>query len=362
MIPVEMEEVLHKGLQIPVQRLLAEVPVQRRVFIPLVELREILSHKEELLPGMSEHKEIGRLEISELVLCASRHLVDHGAFQMYDLIVGEDEDELLARGIAHAEGHFIVVELPEIGVQLHIVQEIVHPAHVPLKVKAEAVVLRPGRHLRPGCGFLRDDDAPVAAAADHGVQVLEKFYRIEISVSAEAIRDPLSVSSAVIQIEHGGDRVHTEAVDMVLFIPVERISDQKVLHLVLGIVENFCPPVRVLPHPGIRIFIAGRAVEVRKSVRVLWEMGGHPVENDTDIFLMEVVHKIHEVLRTSVAGGRREITCDLVAPGGIQGMLRDAHELNMRITHVQAVLRDLHRALPVIHKAGLAPRILLPGA
>ena len=91
-------------------------------------------------------------------------------------------------------------------------------------------------------------------------------------------------------------------------------------------------------------------------------MGGHPVENDTDIFLMEVVHKIHEVLRTSVAGGRREITCDLVAPGGIQGMLRDAHELNMRIAHVQAVLRDLHRALPVIHKAGLTPRILLPGA
>ena len=55
---------------------------------------------------------------------------------MDHLVVGKYQDELLALGIEHAEGQLPVVVMAEIWIALHVIQEIVHPAHVPLEVES----------------------------------------------------------------------------------------------------------------------------------------------------------------------------------------------------------------------------------
>ena len=51
--------------------------------------------------------------------------------------------------IGHGKRKGVMVVLSEIGVQFHVLAEIVHPSHVPLKGKAKAVVLYLPRYLRP---------------------------------------------------------------------------------------------------------------------------------------------------------------------------------------------------------------------
>ena len=58
--------------------LLQQMPVDGAVLVPLPVLSEVLSHKEQLLSGMAHHKEIGSLQVPELLLPASRHFLNHG--------------------------------------------------------------------------------------------------------------------------------------------------------------------------------------------------------------------------------------------------------------------------------------------
>ena len=91
---------------------------------------------------------------------------------MNHLVVGEHQNEVLAVGVNHAERQLAVVMAAEIGIALHISQEVVHPAHVPLVVKAQAVLLHVSRHLGPGRGLLGNQDRAVLSALEHGIQVL----------------------------------------------------------------------------------------------------------------------------------------------------------------------------------------------
>ena len=87
---------------------------------------------------------------------------------MDHLVMGERQDKVLAVCVEHAEGQFSVVLVPEIGIALHISQEIVHPAHIPLIIKAQAAFLHISRDLRPGGGFLCNQDRSVCLF--HGIQ------------------------------------------------------------------------------------------------------------------------------------------------------------------------------------------------
>ena len=55
--------------------------------------------------------------------------------------MGQHQDIIFAVKISQAESHPVVVIFAEIGIQLHVLQKIVHPAHVPLKGKAQSVLL-----------------------------------------------------------------------------------------------------------------------------------------------------------------------------------------------------------------------------
>ena len=217
------------------------------------------------------------------------------------LIVGKNKYVFLAISIYHRKCHFIMIKFTEIRVKLHVFQEVVHPAHIPLEGKSKPVLFRLSCHLRPCCGFLRDHHRSMISSQNNGIQMLEKFNGFQILVFAVFICHPLSVFFSVIKIKHGGNCVYAKTVHVTLLHPEKCVRNKEVLHLRSSVIINLCAPVRVLSLSRIFMFIHSRSVKVCKTVRVFREMSRNPVKNDADFLSVQIIHQVFEILRCSVS-------------------------------------------------------------
>ena len=191
-------------------------------------------------------------------------------------------------------------------------------------------------------------NTPGMLAMRHGVELAQEFQRLEILAPAILVRQPLAGLAAVVEVQHRGDGIHAQSVDVISLHPVQRVRDQEVLHLVAAVVEDLRAPVAVLAQARVGVFVQRRAVELGETMRVLRKMRGHPVEDHADAGLVALVDEGHEFLRRAVARSRRVVAHHLVAPRAIERMLGDAHELDVRVAHVDHVGNEL--------LGGLAPR------
>ena len=126
--------------------------------------------------------------------------------------------------------------------------------------------------------------------------------RLEVLAAAELVGDPLAGLPRVVEVEHRGDGVHAQPVDVELAQPVERVAHQERPHLVPAVVEDERAPVLVLALPRIGVLVEGGAVEAGQPVRVLREMAGHPVEHDAEAGLVTGVDQRAEVVGACRSG------------------------------------------------------------
>ena len=171
---------------------------------------------------------------------------------------------------------------------------------------------------------------------------------------------PLARPPVVVEVEHGGDRVHAQAVDVVFLRPVDGVGDEKALHLVAADVKAACAPGLVLHAILTLKFVERCAVEFVQPVFILREVGGDPVEDHADPRAVCRVDQCHEVVRRAEARGRRIVAADLIAPRAVEGMLRHRHQLDVRVTHVADVGNKLVGKLTVGVEAAVG--IFLPRA
>ena len=101
----------------------------------------------------------------------------------------------------------------------------------------------------------------------------------------------------------------------------------------------------MLAHRGVAQLVAARAVELVESVAVLREVGGHPVEDHTDVCSVAGVDQHSKLLRRAVAVRRRVVTRHLIAPRRIVGIFHQRHEFDVRIAHVLHIGDQLRRQL-----------------
>src|ERR1043165_3320988 len=73
------------------------------------------------------------------------------------------------------------------------------------------------------------------------------------------------------------------------------------------------------------------------------EMRGHPVQDDADPVLVQIVNEKHKILRGAVATGRRKVAAHLIAPGAIKGMLHERQEFDMSKAHLLHIRSELRR-------------------
>jgi len=95
-------------------------------------------------------------------------------------------------------------------------------------------------------------------------------------------------------------------------------------------------------------------------MRVFREVRRNPVEDDTYPALVHVVHEVHEVLWRAVATGGRKIARHLIAPGAVEGMLRDRHQLDMRVPELLEIGRKLMRERAIADLRRIRPAIRPP--
>lgn len=293
---VEPVEVLDEAAEAVVERALGEVPVQRTGVIPLGPLAELAALKEELFAGMRPHPGIEHAEVGKFLPGIARHFVEKRALAVDDFIVTENKDEMLVEGIEHREGDVTLMVASVDGFAGNVAETVIHPAHIPFEPEAQAAKVGRAGDTRPGGGFFRDGhDARVATVAEF-VEAFEKINRLEVLASTEAVGLPFPGLAGIVEIQHGGHSIHAEAVEVILVEPEEGVAMQEVFYFVAGVVEDEGAPVLVFSLAGIFIFVEAGAVVAGEAVRVFREVSGHPVEQDSDAFLVAAIHEVSEFI------------------------------------------------------------------
>src|SRR5438270_12422502 len=125
---------------------------------------------------------------------------------------------------------------------------------------------------------------------------------------------PLARFARVGEIEHGGNGIDPQPVNMVLTQPEQGTGDQEIADLRASIVKDVSTPLFMFALARISIFIQVCAIKITQGVAVFGEVRGYPVEQDTNALLVQIIHKVLKIFRGAVATGGRIVTCDLVAP------------------------------------------------
>ena len=200
---------------------------------------------------------------------------------------------------------------------------------------------------RPRRGLLGDGDDARHLAVDGRVHLLQERHGLEVLPAAVHVRRPLAVLAGVVEVEHRGDRVDADAVDVELLAPEQRVGDEEVAHLGPAEVEDVGAPVRLLAAARVGVLVQRRAVEPGQRPLVLGEVRRDPVDDDADAGLVGPVDEVAEVVGAAEAGRRRVVAGDLVAPGPAEGVLGDRHALDVGEAGGRDVVDQLVGQLPV---------------
>ncbi len=316
----------------------------------------------QLLARERPHVGVEGAQGGELPPGVLRDLVDHRALAVHHLVVRDRQHEVLRVGVDHREGHLVVVVLPVDRLQREVAQGVVHPAHVPLEAEPETAVVHRLGDAAEGRRLLGDHDDAGDALVEVLVHVAQEVDGLEVLVAAVDVRHPLPVLAGVVEVEHGRDRVHPQRVDVELGDPVQGVGDQERLHLVAAVVEDVGAPVLVLALTRVGVLVEGRAVEAAQRPLVLGEVAGHPVEDDADAGLVQAVDQVAELVGTAEARHRREVVGHLVAPGRLEGVLGDRHQLDVGVALPGHVLDQLVGEFEVGLAAAPGTEVHLVGA
>src|SRR6266404_7148729 len=97
---------------------------------------------------------------------------------------------------------------------LEIVERVVHPAHVPLQSEPETAEMSGPRNHRIGGGLLRVGLNVRMLFVGFEVETAQEVDRFQVLAAAELVRNPFTLLARVVEIEHGSDGVHAQAVGM----------------------------------------------------------------------------------------------------------------------------------------------------
>ena len=174
----------------------------------------------------------------------------------------------------------------------------------------------------------------------HGaVDLTDKRTGVQVFLSTVLVELLLTgIVDAKVEVQHAGHAVHANAVHVEVLEPVQHVGDQEGANLAAGEVELVRAPV------GVNLVLKQHvAVKGGKAVGVGAKTAGHPVHDHADARLVARIDKVHELLRVAIARRGGIVAGRLVAPGAIEGMLHERHDLDMRIAHVAHVVHELNR-------------------
>ena len=323
--------------------LLGQEPLDGLVVAPLNKLADLVAHKVELGTGVRHLVESQRAQAGKLAPPVARHAADQRALAVHDLVMAQRANKVLGKGVHDGEREQPVVAGAPRKIGLHVVQGVVHPAHVPLVVEAQAAVLRRIGHERPRGGLLGHHHHVREVSLHGAVDLADKRAGIQVLLGSVLVELLLPrIIDAKVEIQHTGHAVHANAVNVEVLEPIQHVRDQEGADLAAGEVKLVRAPV------GVNLVLKQHvAVKGGKAVGVGAKTAGHPVHDHADACLVACIDKVHKLLRVAVARRSGVVAGRLVAPGAIEGVLHKRHDLDMRVAHVAHVVHELHRQVVV---------------
>ena len=141
---------LHQSAQSIVPRQIQEMPVEALIVIPFVPLTKFAAHEEQFLARLTIHPRVKHPEIGKLLPFVARHFRNERPFAVHNFVVTEDENEMLLKGVEQREGNVAVMKTAIDRIETRVLQEVMHPTHVPFESEPETPeISRPG-NARPG--------------------------------------------------------------------------------------------------------------------------------------------------------------------------------------------------------------------
>ena len=194
--------------------------------------------------------------------------------------------------------------------------------------------------------FLGNDLRVRMIAANVVAQLLQEPDGLEVLAAAVPVGQPLARLAAIIQVQHGRDRVDAQSVGMKFVEPVQRARAQECAHFVATVIEDVAVPFRVKAEPTVSVLVKVGAVEIDQSMFVARKVRRDPVEDHADAVRVKLVDETLQILRRPVARRRREVTGALIAPGAEEWMLHDGQQFDVREAKFVHVARAASRRAP----------------
>ena len=213
-----------------------------------------------------------------------------------------------------AEQNIAVVIFAVDRILADVVQRVMHPAHVPFIAETEPAKIDRARHLRPCGGFFRGRGRLRETGKHFGVEAAQEIDRFKIFPAAIFVRDPSRGGPAVIEIEHGSDRIDPQSVDAITLEPEQRVRHQEIHDFGAAVIVDQRAPVEMAALLRIGVLVERRAVEIAEAMRIVWEMPGYPVQHHPETFAMAGVDQGRKIRRRAEAAGGGVQAGRLIAP------------------------------------------------
>ena len=216
-----------------------------------------------------------------------------------------------------------------VGELLDPLDPVVRDAHRHPEVEAHAAGRQRGGQAGHAGDVLGDGEGVRVHLLHEDVREGEVGHRVLVDTLVEIVVVAHEIlSEAVVPIEHRGDAVEAETVDVVFLHPVLHVRQEEVLGLVLAVVEAAGAPGGMAAlRTGIEVQVV-RAVEVGQALGlVVHAVAVDDVHHHGDALAVGVVHQALELLGRAEAGAQGEEIGHLVAEGTVVGMLLQGHDL-----------------------------------
>ena len=199
---VQRVEVIHQQLDALVGFVIQQIPLQISPDIPFSALAEFHPHEDGFLAGVGPHVGEQCSGVGVFLPVVTWHLVEKMALAMHHFVVAERQHEVFGVGVPDREGDVVLVELTEPGIQLEVIEHVVHPTHVPFQVEAQATDLRGLGHHRPGGGFFRDRQRPGEVLEQHMIRLLQELDGFRVLSAAMLVGQPFTIWTQIVPIQH----------------------------------------------------------------------------------------------------------------------------------------------------------------
>ena len=158
-------------------------------------------------------------------------------------------------------------------ISLTIVQRIVHPTHVPLKVETKSPNIWRIGNQRPCRGLFCNHQNIGMLLLSGLIAETQESACIQIFLSTLAIKALLRrVIDAKIQIQHATDTVNTNAISVIILQPHKQVRNKEASNLTTSKVKLKSSPVRML-----FFFKEFGAIKLCKTMSIFAETSWNPV-------------------------------------------------------------------------------------